>query len=123
MLASSPTAPMTVRNFPRDRCAAAPIFSISPTTRSIDACGALGFMTIITDNSCTYAAKQPGVEKSGSVRESDPLDNSSRLPGLEPHQLGQMVKVFVARVQRETMLKHERGNPEVIDRDGSPLST
>src|SRR5438552_16608369 len=75
MLASSPTAPMTVRNFPRDRCAAAPIFSISPTTRSIDACGALGFMTIITANSCTYAAKQPGVEKSSSVGDFVVADN------------------------------------------------
>src|SRR5437867_7147052 len=107
MLASSPTAPMTVRNFPRDRCAAAPIFSISPTTRSIDACGALGFMTIITDNSCTYAAKQPGVEKSGSVGDFRLSDNSGciALRGAgcpsprrllsNAHELRQVIEVIV----------------------------
>jgi hypothetical protein len=45
---SSPIAPMTVRNVPRDRWGWQPIRWISADTRSIDACGALGLMTMIT---------------------------------------------------------------------------
>jgi hypothetical protein len=44
---SSPMAPMTVRNWPRERWALEPMRSISETTRSIDACGALVFITTI----------------------------------------------------------------------------
>src|SRR5690348_7385772 len=39
---------MTVRYSPRERCARLPMRSISATTRSIDCCGALGSITMIT---------------------------------------------------------------------------
>ena len=44
---SSPTAPMTVRNLPWDRCGVLPIRSISACTRSIAALEALEFITMI----------------------------------------------------------------------------
>src|SRR5438067_516883 len=58
---------MTVRNFPCDKWAADPMRSISLTTLSIAACGALGFITMITSATPQKAATKARRGKSSSL--------------------------------------------------------
>src|SRR5688500_3889585 len=110
-LVSSPIAPMTVRNDPRDRCGWQPIRTISSVTRSMLACAALGLITMITTRLLVTLGGQetndnnwrPGSGESCVVYGKGRRQTSGG--GLDAHELRQMIEVDVTGVEVKTMLQ------------------